>query len=80
MGLTESYADRRVFVTGHTGFKGAWLAEWLVTQVDSAWPAIATLHDPVFYLSGAPPMLGALTAQLRGRGVSSGDIRTDAWE
>ncbi len=31
MGLTESYADRRVFVTGHTGFKGAWLADWLVT-------------------------------------------------
>jgi CDP-glucose 4,6-dehydratase len=30
-GLTETYADRRVFVTGHTGFKGAWLAEWLVT-------------------------------------------------
>jgi CDP-glucose 4,6-dehydratase len=29
MGLAESYADRRVFVTGHTGFKGAWLAEWL---------------------------------------------------
>ena len=31
MGLTESYAGRRVFITGHTGFKGAWLAEWLVT-------------------------------------------------
>ncbi len=31
MCLTESYADRRVFLTGHTGFKGAWLAEWLVT-------------------------------------------------
>jgi CDP-glucose 4,6-dehydratase len=29
MGLVESYADRSVFVTGHTGFKGAWLAEWL---------------------------------------------------
>src|SRR5664280_1663485 len=29
MSLAESYADRRVFVTGHTGFKGAWLAEWL---------------------------------------------------
>jgi CDP-glucose 4,6-dehydratase len=23
------YAGRRVFVTGHTGFKGAWLASWL---------------------------------------------------
>jgi ferredoxin-NADP reductase len=49
-------------------------------QVDAAWPAIATLRDPVFYLSGPPPMLAALTAQLRGRGVASGNIRTDAWE
>ena len=31
MSLAESYANRRVFVTGHTGFKGAWLAEWLGT-------------------------------------------------
>jgi CDP-glucose 4,6-dehydratase len=31
MGLVESYADRSVLVTGHTGFKGAWLAEWLRT-------------------------------------------------
>ena len=29
MGLAESYAGRSVFVTGHTGFKGAWLSEWL---------------------------------------------------
>ena len=31
MGLVASYRDRSVFVTGHTGFKGAWLAEWLGT-------------------------------------------------
>jgi CDP-glucose 4,6-dehydratase len=31
MGLAETYAGERIFVTGHTGFKGAWLAEWLVT-------------------------------------------------
>jgi ferredoxin-NADP reductase len=49
-------------------------------QVDSAWPAIGTLRDPVFYLSGPPPMLGALTAQLREHGVPQEVIRTDAWE
>ena len=27
--LKDSYAGKRVFLTGHTGFKGAWLAEWL---------------------------------------------------
>lgn len=30
MSLREIYKGRRVFVTGHTGFKGSWLAEWLV--------------------------------------------------
>jgi len=23
------YRDRSVFITGHTGFKGGWLATWL---------------------------------------------------
>ena len=26
----KAYADKRVLVTGHTGFKGAWLCEWLL--------------------------------------------------
>ncbi len=30
MTLADTYADRSVFVTGHTGFKGAWLSEWLL--------------------------------------------------
>jgi ferredoxin-NADP reductase len=49
-------------------------------RVDAARPAIASLRDPVFYLSGPPEMLAALTAQLQQRGLSPGDIRTDAWE
>jgi CDP-glucose 4,6-dehydratase len=30
MSLAESYGGRKVFITGHTGFKGSWLSEWLV--------------------------------------------------
>jgi CDP-glucose 4,6-dehydratase len=30
MPFTNSYQGKRVLLTGHTGFKGAWLAEWLL--------------------------------------------------
>jgi len=30
MSIAERYSDEGVFMTGHTGFKGSWLAEWLV--------------------------------------------------
>jgi ferredoxin-NADP reductase len=49
-------------------------------EVDAAWPAISTLRDPIFYLSGPPAMLDALTGQLRVFDVPSERIRTDAWE
>jgi ferredoxin-NADP reductase len=49
-------------------------------QVEAAWPEIAALNDPVFYLSGPPLMLDAITRQLRGRDVPAERIMTDAWE
>ena len=44
------------------------------------WDHVSQLRDPVFYLSGPPQMLAALTMQLLDRGVSPEAIRTDAWE
>ena len=32
LGLTDFWKDRRVLLTGHTGFKGAWLTLWLRQQ------------------------------------------------
>ena len=49
-------------------------------EVDAAWTAIAPLREPVFYLSGPPLMLEALSTQLRRRDVPDERIRTDAWE
>ena len=43
------YAGKRVLVTGHTGFKGAWLAEWLL----ALGAEVNALHWPSgFRLSG----------------------------
>jgi len=30
MAFADAYRHKRVFLTGHTGFKGSWLAEWLL--------------------------------------------------
>ena len=49
-------------------------------DVAAAQPEIATLRNPLFYLSGPPAMLAAITAQLQDHGVAQEDIRTDAWE
>jgi ferredoxin-NADP reductase len=51
-----------------------------VLHAGAAWPDVEALRDPVFYLSGPPEMLEALSGQLLERGVDAGRIQTDAWE
>jgi len=51
--LRTAFAGRRVLVTGHTGFKGAWLSEWLLS-----------LGAQVTGLSLPPPTEPSLFAQL----------------
>ena len=49
--LTQAYRGKRVLITGHTGFKGSWLAEWLlalgaeVTGYSLPPPTVPALFD-----------------------------------
>ena len=63
----DFWRDRRVFLTGHTGFKGAWLALWL-----------QSVGANVTAYSLAPPTQPSLFEGARvGKGITSihGDIR-----
>lgn len=59
--LRETFAGRRVFLTGHTGFKGSWLAIWLSrlgAQVTGY--ALAPPTDPsLFAACGVRELLSA---------------------
>src|SRR5580704_16286707 len=33
----NAYAGKRVLITGHTGFKGSWLCEWLLGLGAEVW-------------------------------------------
>ena len=43
--LASWYQGKRVFLTGHTGFKGAWLALWLL-EMGPRSRAIPSNHRP----------------------------------
>lgn len=76
------WSGRRVFLTGHTGFKGAWLALWLhkagaeVTAYSLAPPTQPNLFDAARVAEGITSILGdirdyeSLEAALRQSGAS----------
>jgi CDP-glucose 4,6-dehydratase len=67
MSFVQSYHKKKVFITGHTGFKGAWLTEWLLS-----------LGAEVTGYSLQPPTTPSLFEQLALRGRIhhiEGDVR-----
>ncbi len=64
--MFECYRDRRVFVTGHTGFKGSWLCEWLLG-----------LGAEVYGFANGIPTKPSLFAQLRLARRIKADLRGD---
>jgi CDP-glucose 4,6-dehydratase len=48
--LRESFANRRILITGHTGFKGGWLSIWLKQLGAEVWGyALEPPTDPSFF-------------------------------
>jgi CDP-glucose 4,6-dehydratase len=69
----DFWRGRRILLTGHTGFKGAWLALWLENLgAEVTGMALAPATSPnLFELLGAWPRLMATTGDLRDPAVSS---------
>jgi CDP-glucose 4,6-dehydratase len=62
--MVNSWRSRRVFLTGHTGFKGGWLALWLARQGAIVRGfALAPVTDPNFFSAAS---IGADIEDVRG--------------
>lgn len=69
MGLTATFSTRSVLVTGHTGFKGAWLTEWLaVLGAEVTGYALAPPSQPsLFETLDLAPRIRHVVADVRDR-------------
>lgn len=67
MAFADAYRDKRVFLTGHTGFKGSWLAEWLLALgADITGYSLPPLTEPaVFDQLGLTPRLKHIEGDVR---------------
>lgn len=62
----EFWKDKRVFLTGHTGFKGSWLSLWLASMgADVRGYALAPEARSLFTLSGIDRDIDSIYADIR---------------
>ena len=74
--LRECYAGRRVLVTGHTGFKGAWLTAWLqMLECEVFGYALPAPTGPRAVYDVATRVAAERLADVRDAGVLSQSIR-----
>jgi CDP-glucose 4,6-dehydratase len=75
--LSEWYRGRRVFLTGHTGFKGAWLLAWLreagALVTGYALPPEADRPN-LFVLAGLADGIDSVLADVRDRSALEGAL------
>src|SRR5215203_1726725 len=67
---------RRVLITGHTGFKGSWLATWLI-DLGSKVSGIALpppTHPSLFELNALSRRMDHASGDLRIAGVADGAV------
>jgi len=59
--LQSAYNGKRVLLTGHTGFKGSWLAEWLLSMgaIVEGYARDPQPHEVLFDQLGLSPRLAA---------------------
>ncbi len=69
--LEQHYQSKRVFVTGHTGFKGSWLCEWLLQLgAEVIGYSLPPPTDPaLFHQLELGPRLRHLTGDIRDAGT-----------
>ena len=68
MNFANAYKGKRVLVTGHTGFKGSWLCEWLLSLG-------AEVHGYALPPPTKPSLFNQLRLSRRTKSHTIGDIR-----